>query len=91
MTRTGRTRRSGASGALRTAARSPRGIDVDGRIGHRGALQRPLPVQVVEQVSLVRLIPADTVGGDRAEIQAVDVGADQQGAILDFATSGFES
>ncbi len=39
---------------------------------------RAAAVEVLEQIALVRLIPADAAGRDRAEIQAVDQGRSQQ-------------
>ena len=36
-------------------------------------VNRAAAVQVIEQVALVRLVPADLVGGNRAEVQPVHV------------------
>ena len=42
------------------------------------ALQGALLVEEVEEVALVRLVPSDLVGGDRAEVEAFDVGRGEQ-------------
>ena len=37
-------------------------------------LQRPLPVEMLEEVTLMGLVPGNLVGGNRAEVEALDMG-----------------
>src|ERR1043165_3145373 len=43
-----------------------------------GALKSAPGVQVIEQIALVRLVPTDAIGGNRAQVQASDVRRGEQ-------------
>src|SRR5580658_10254874 len=43
-----------------------------------GTLKRAAGVQMIEQVAFVRLIPTDALRGDRAQVQAANIGGGEQ-------------
>ena len=53
-------------------------------------LQRSLLVEKVEQIALVRLVPGNLVGGDWAEVEALDVGRGEQAAAQALVGNSFD-
>src|ERR1035438_5169852 len=45
------------------------------------ALKRPAGVEMVEQVAFVGLIPTDAMRGNRAQVQAADIGGGEQAGL----------